>query len=58
LILLFTAWKEERESALRDYKVTIEYKHLKSHAPGGVYLIPSLHDLREFYGIIFVRRGK
>lgn len=49
--------QEEREQALRDYKVTIEYKHLKSHAPGGVYVIPSLDDLRTFYGIIFVRRG-
>jgi ubiquitin-protein ligase len=49
--------QEEREQALRDYKVTIEYKHLKSHAPGGVYLVPSLQSLREFYGIIFVRRG-
>lgn len=49
--------QEEREQALRDYKVTIEYKHLKSHAPGGVYLIPSLDDLRLFFGIIFVRRG-
>jgi len=49
--------QEERERALRDYKVSIEYKHLKSHAPGGVYLIPSLVDLRHFYGIIFVRRG-
>ena len=49
--------QEEREQALRDYKVTIEYKHLKSHAPGGVYLIPSMDSLREFYGIIFVRRG-
>uniref|UniRef100_A0A7R9WV41 UBC core domain-containing protein n=1 Tax=Craspedostauros australis TaxID=1486917 RepID=A0A7R9WV41_9STRA len=51
------ASEEEREQALRDYKVTIEYKHLKSHAPGGVYLIPSMKDLRHFYGIIFVRRG-
>jgi ubiquitin-protein ligase len=49
--------QEQREQALRDYKVTIEYKHLKSHAPGGVYLIPSLKDLRHFYGVIFVRRG-
>eukprot|EP00586_Coscinodiscus_wailesii_P010451 CAMPEP_0172504754 /NCGR_PEP_ID=MMETSP1066-20121228/181001_1 /TAXON_ID=671091 /ORGANISM="Coscinodiscus wailesii, Strain CCMP2513" /LENGTH=259 /DNA_ID=CAMNT_0013281053 /DNA_START=128 /DNA_END=907 /DNA_ORIENTATION=- len=47
----------EREQALRDYKVTIEYKHLKQHAPGGVYLIPSLDDLRHFFGVIFVRRG-
>jgi ubiquitin-protein ligase len=49
--------QEEREQALRDYKVTIEYKHLKSHAPGGVYLIPSMDNLRRFFGIIFVRRG-
>eukprot|EP00542_Grammatophora_oceanica_P009570 CAMPEP_0194033484 /NCGR_PEP_ID=MMETSP0009_2-20130614/6163_1 /TAXON_ID=210454 /ORGANISM="Grammatophora oceanica, Strain CCMP 410" /LENGTH=238 /DNA_ID=CAMNT_0038674185 /DNA_START=172 /DNA_END=888 /DNA_ORIENTATION=- len=49
--------QEEREQALRDYKVTIEYKHLRQHAPGGVYLIPSLTDLRHFYGVIFVRRG-
>jgi ubiquitin-protein ligase len=49
--------QEEREQALRDYKVTIEYKHLKQHAPGGVYLVPSLDDLRHFYGVIFVRRG-
>lgn len=49
--------QEEREQALRDYKVTIEYKHLKSHAPGGVYLIPSLNSLRKFHGVIFVRRG-
>ena len=49
--------QEEREQTLRDYKVTIEYKHLKSHAPGGVYLVPSLGDLRLFFGVIFVRRG-
>jgi ubiquitin-protein ligase len=49
--------QEEREQALRDYKVTIEYKHLKSHAPGGVYLVPTLTDVRLFHGIIFVRRG-
>ena len=49
--------QEEREQTLRDYKVTIEYKHLKSHSPGGVYLVPSLGDLRLFYGVIFVRRG-
>jgi ubiquitin-protein ligase len=49
--------QEEREQALRDYKVTIEYKHLKSHAPGGVYLVPSKDNLRHFFGVIFVRRG-
>ena len=53
----FEQMQAEREQALRDYKVTIEFKHLKSHAPGGVYVIPSLEDLRTFYGVIFVRRG-
>ncbi len=47
----------EREQALRDYKVTIEYKHLKSHAPGGVFIVPSIDNLRKFDGVIFVRRG-
>ena len=56
-ILSPVATEAEREQALRDYKVTIEYKHLKNHAPGGVYLIPSLDDLRHFHGVIFVRRG-
>ena len=56
-ILLQQQYQEEREQALRDYKVTIEYKHLKSHAPGGVYLIPAIDNLRHFYGIIFIRRG-
>jgi len=51
------ASEAEREQALRDYKVTIEYKHLKQHAPGGVYVIPSLDNLRHFHGVIFVRRG-
>jgi len=49
--------QEAQEQSLRDYKVTIEYKHLKSHAPGGVYLVPSLDSLRTFHGVIFVRRG-
>jgi ubiquitin-protein ligase len=49
--------QEEREQAMLDYKLTIEYKHLKSHSPGGVYLIPSMDNLRFFYGVVFVRRG-
>lgn len=47
----------EREQAMRDYKLSIEYKHLKQHCPGGVYLVPSFNDLRLFHGVIFVRRG-
>lgn len=40
-----------------DYRLTIEYKHLKQNAPGGVFVIPSVHHLRIWYGVIFVRRG-
>jgi len=47
----------EREQALSDYKVTIEYKHLKQHAPSGVYVIPAFDSLRLFHGVIFLRRG-
>ena len=42
---------------MRDYKLSIEYKHLKQHCPGGVYLVPSFDDIRLFHGVIFVRRG-
>lgn len=47
----------DREQALRDYKLTIEYKSLKQNAPGGVFLIPSLEDMRIFHGFILIRRG-
>ncbi len=49
--------ESDREQALRDYKVTIEYKHLKQHSPSGVYVLPSLTSLRFFHGVIFLRRG-
>jgi len=49
--------ESEREQALRDYKLTIEYKHLKQHSPSGVYLLPSPASLRLFHGVIFLRRG-
>lgn len=41
----------------KDYRLTIEYKHLKQNAPGGVFVIPSVNHLRIWYGVIFVRRG-
>ena len=47
----------DREQAMRDYKLSIEYKHLKSHCPGGVFIVPSLDDVRLFHGVIFIRRG-
>jgi ubiquitin-protein ligase len=37
--------------------LAIEYKHLLSHSPGGVYLLPSLNTPGLFLGVIFLRRG-
>eukprot|EP00904_Undaria_pinnatifida_P010373 jgi/Undpi1/6466/HiC_scaffold_20.g08945.m1 len=47
----------DKLQTLKDYRLTIEYKHLKQNAPGGVFVIPSVHHLRIWYGVIFVRRG-
>eukprot|EP00164_Ancoracysta_twista_P002144 GFYU01002832.1.p1 GENE.GFYU01002832.1~~GFYU01002832.1.p1 ORF type:complete len:264 (+),score=34.81 GFYU01002832.1:181-972(+) len=41
----------------RDYSILIEYKHLKHHAPGGIYVLPSFDSLFEWYGVIFIRQG-
>ena len=46
-----------RTQALKDLKLTIEYKHLKQNAPGGVLVTPAFDDLRRWHGVIFVRRG-
>ena len=46
-----------RTQALKDLKLTIEYKHLKQNAPGGVLVTPAFNDLRTWHGVIFVRKG-
>mmetsp|Transcript_5235 Transcript_5235/g.6813 ORF Transcript_5235/g.6813 Transcript_5235/m.6813 type:complete len:359 (+) Transcript_5235:488-1564(+) len=46
-----------RTQALKDLKLTIEYKHLKMNAPSGVLVTPSYDDLRTWYGVIFIRKG-
>ena len=48
---------DDADRNLREYKLCIEYKYLVDHAPGGVYLLPSLDDNLTLYGCIFVRRG-
>ena len=35
----------------------VEFKHLITHAPGGVYLFPHNTDIRQLFGVIFVRKG-
>jgi ubiquitin-protein ligase len=34
-----------------------EFKHLVGHAPGGVYLLPHQTDIRQLFGVIFLRKG-
>ena len=46
-----------RMQALKDLKLTIEYKHLKQNAPSGVVVTPAFDDLRRWHGVIFLRRG-
>lgn len=45
----------ETPQSVKDYQLTVEYKHLRVNGPGGVFVIP--RSLREWEGVIFVRRG-
>lgn len=35
----------------------VEFKHLVGHAPGGVYLFPHQSDIRQLFGVAFLRKG-
>jgi hypothetical protein len=48
---------ETSNQHLKDLRIAVEFKSLTSQAPGGVYLVPHLDDIRQLYGVIFVRRG-
>jgi ubiquitin-protein ligase len=48
---------EETIQHLKDFKLAIEFKFLMKHAPGGVYLMPELDNIRRLHGVIFLRRG-
>lgn len=52
-----TLSEENQEKSVRDIKLSIEFKTLKQNAPSGVYILPSLHNIRLFHGVIFLRRG-
>ena len=45
------------EHLLKDTQLAVEYKHLQTNAPGGVFVFPSTTDMRRWHGVIFVRRG-
>ena len=46
-----------QDQRLRDFRLSIEYKYLQGHAPGGVFILPELDDIRTMHGVVFVRRG-
>lgn len=48
---------ETSSQHLKDLRIAVEFKSLSKQGPGGVYLMPHLDDIRQFYGVIFVRRG-
>lgn len=47
----------EFDDKMRSFRLAIEYKYLIKHAPGGVYMLPEMDDIRKLHGVIFVRRG-
>lgn len=48
---------ESFDQKMRDIRLAIEYKYLIKHAPGGVYMLPELDNIRKLHGVVFVRRG-
>ena len=49
--------RKYRSQTLKDYQIMIEYKHLKHHAPRGMYVLPSFTDRRKWHGVVFLRQG-
>ena len=49
--------RKYRSQTLKDYQIMIEYKHLKHHAPRGMYVLPSFTDRRCWHGVVFLRQG-
>lgn len=46
-----------RSQTMKDYGLMIEYKHLRQHVPGGIYVLPSFDETRIWYGTIFIHSG-
>ena len=46
-----------RSQTMKDYGLMIEYKHLRQHVPGGIYVLPSFDETRVWYGTIFIHTG-
>ncbi|TYZ62409.1 hypothetical protein PybrP1_010219 [[Pythium] brassicae (nom. inval.)] len=46
-----------RSQTMKDYGLMIEYKHLRQHVPGGIYVLPSFDETRVWFGTIFIHTG-
>ena len=52
-----TPLSAQSRHAFRRYELLIEYKHLRSACPGGMYVIPAQEDVSTWYGVVFVDDG-
>lgn len=51
------AFLDNQNPHLRDIRLAIEFKHLVGHAPGGIYMFPHQSDIRQLFGVAFLRKG-
>jgi len=51
------AFLDNQNPHLRDIRLAIEFKHLVGHAPGGIYMFPHPNDIRQLFGVAFLRKG-
>ena len=52
-----TSLHKYRSQTMKDYGLMIEYKHLRQHVPGGIYVLPSFDHSRIWFGVIFIHQG-
>ncbi|TMW63197.1 hypothetical protein Poli38472_002138 [Pythium oligandrum] len=52
-----TSLQRYRSQTMKDYGLMIEYKHLRQHVPGGIYVLPSFDHPRTWFGTIFIHTG-
>jgi ubiquitin-protein ligase len=41
----------------REFQIMFEYEKISNYAPQGVFVLPDLHSIRLWHGVIFVRSG-
>ena len=42
---------------LRHYSILMEYQQIQTRPPEGVYVIPSVRNILQWHGVLFVRQG-